>query len=322
MPAAPSHRNDPLPSGPGARTLGLIGAPSDVAAGTRGANLGPEALRVAGLESALTRMGYGVHDHGNVAGPTNPSRPAVDGWRHFEETLAWCRAARDAVAKSLAADETPILLGGDHSLSIGSVAAVARHCARRQQPLSVLWLDAHADFNTHETSPSGNVHGMPVAVLCGDGHRDLLDLGHATPMVDAAEVYQLGIRSVDSVEKRRIVERGLVIHDMRRIDEIGMRAAMDQVLGAVARTGGHLHVSFDLDFVDPDVAPGVGTPVLGGPSWREAQLCMEMIHDSGLLGSLDVVEVNPALDIHNRTAELAVKLVKSLLGETILARVV
>lgn len=322
MPAPLSHRNDPPASGPGARTLGLIGAPSDVAAGTRGTNLGPEALRVAGLDSALARMGYGVHDHGNVAGPTNPSRPAVDGWRHFDETLAWCRAVRDAVAASLDGDETPILMGGDHSLSIGSVAAAARHCARRQQPLAVLWLDAHADFNTHETSPSGNVHGMPVAVMCGDGHPDLLDLGHATPMIDPCRVFQVGIRSVDTVEQRRIVESGLVIHDMRRIDEVGMRAVMAEVLEAIARTGGHLHVSFDLDFVDPDVAPGVGTPVLGGPTWREAQLCMEMIHDSGLLGSLDVVEINPALDIHNRTAELAVELVKSLFGETILARVI
>lgn len=322
MPTATTHRNAPTSAARSARQLGLIGAPSDVAAGTRGANLGPEALRVAGLESALTRMGYGVHDYGNLAGPTNPLRAAVDGWRHFDETLAWCRAVRDAVASALDRDETPILMGGDHSLSIGSVAAVARHCARKGTPLSVLWLDAHADFNTHETSPSGNVHGMPVAVLCGDGHGDLLDLGHATPMIDPERVFQVGIRSVDTVEKERIVDSGLVIHDMRRIDEVGMRAVMAEVLENIARTGGHLHVSFDLDFVDPDVAPGVGTPVLGGPTWREAQLCMEMIHDSGLLGSLDVVEINPALDIHNRTAELAVELIKSLFGETILARVV
>ena len=321
MPAATTHRNAPPSFEPVARRLGLIGAPSDVAAGTRGANLGPEALRVAALETALTRMRYDVRDHGNLTGPTNPSRPAVDGWRHFDETLAWCRAVRDTVATALDRDETPILLGGDHSLSIGSVAAVARHCARQGRPLSVLWLDAHADFNTHETSPSGNVHGMPVAVMCGDGHPDLLDLGHATPMIDPARVFQVGVRSVDSVEKRRIVERGLVIHDMRRIDEVGMRGVMTEVLETIDRTGGHLHVSFDLDFVDPDVAPGVGTPVLGGPTWREAQLCMEMIHDSGLLGSLDVVEINPALDIHNRTAELAVELIKSLFGETILARV-
>jgi len=305
-----------------ARRLGLIGAPSDVAAGTRGANLGPEAMRVAGLETALTRMGCDVRDHGDLTVPINRSRPPVDGSRHFDETLAWCRAVRDAVAIALDRNETPILLGGDHSLSIGSVAAVARHCARQGKPLSVLWLDAHADFNTHKTSPSGNVHGMPVAVMCGDGHPDLLDLGHAIPMIDPDRVFEVGIRSVDRVEKRRIIERGLVVHDMRRIDEVGMRAVMTEVLETIARTGGHLHVSFDLDFVDPDVAPGVGTPVLGGPTWREAHLCMEMIHDSGLLGSLDVVEINPALDIHNRTAELAVELVQSLFSETILAKVV
>lgn len=322
MPADTSHRNDPTGLTAIARTLGLIGAPSDVAAGTRGTNLGPEALRVAGLETALTRMGYDVRDHGNVAGPTNPARPAVDGWRHFDETIAWCQGVRDAVAGALDRDETPILMGGDHSLSIGSVAAVARHCDRHGIPLSVLWLDAHADFNTHETSPSGNVHGMPVAVMCGDGHRALLDIGHVIPMLEPGRLHPVGIRSVDTAERRRIVDRGLRVHDMRRIDEHGMRAVMAEVLECIARTGGHLHVSFDLDFVDPDVAPGVGTPVLGGPTWREAQLCMEMIHDSGLLGSLDVVEINPALDIHNRTAELAVALIKSLLGETILAKVV
>ena len=310
------------PAAPGARPLGLIGAPSDVAAGTRGANLGPEALRVAGIEAALASMGYRVRDRGDVTGPRNPQRPPADGYRHLAETLAWCGAVRDEVGRALAEGETPILLGGDHSLSIGSVAAVARHCERVGRPLCVLWLDAHADCNTPETSPSGNLHGMPVAVLCGDGHPDLLALGHATPMIEPRRMLQVGIRSVDALEKVKVAEQGLVVHDMRRIDEIGMRAVMAEALDTVARMGAHLHVSFDLDFLDPAVAPGVGTPVPGGPTYREAQLCMEMIHDSGLLGSLDVVEVNPALDVHNRTAELAVELVESLFGEQILARVV
>lgn len=322
MPAATPLRNDPRPAGPDAPGIGVIGAPSDVAAGTRGANLGPEALRVAGLTNSLAQMGYAVHDHGNLAGPVNPMQAPVNGYRHFRETLHWCRVVRDAVAASLEQEETPMLIGGDHSLSIGSVAAVARHCAERDVPLCVLWLDAHADFNTHETSPSGNIHGMPVAVLCGEGHPEFLGFGHATPMLDAGRVFQLGIRSVDAVEQRKVVERGLPVHDMRRIDELGMRAVMGEVLETIAGIGGHLHVSFDLDFVDPGVAPGVGTPVRGGPTWREAQLCMEMTHDSGLLGSLDVVEVNPALDTHNRTAELAVELVESIFGERILARVV
>ena len=317
-----THPRDLQPAGPEARPIALTGAPSDVAAGTRGTNLGPEALRVAGLDAALQRMGYRVHDRGNLAGPRNPERPASGGYRHLEETLAWCTAVRDEVGAILGEGATPVLLGGDHALSIGSVAAAARHCERHDRPLCVLWLDAHADFNTPRSSPSGNIHGMPVAVLCGDGHPALLGLGHATPVVDPSRVFQVGIRSVDAVEKRKVVESGLRIGDMRRIDEHGMRAVMDEVLEAIARIGGHLHVSFDMDFVDPGTAPGVGTPVPGGPSYREAQLCMEMIHDSGLLGSLDIVEVNPALDVHNRTAELAVELVESLFGEQILARVV
>jgi len=322
MPGTAFQRETDRPAGPDARPIALIGAPCDVAAGTRGANLGPEALRVAGLDGALAGMGYPVRDRGNLAGPRNPQQPAVDGYRHLAETVAWCRSVRDAVAGALDADEMPVLLGGDHAMSIGSIAAVARHCEQRDRPVCVLWLDAHADFNTAATSPSGNIHGMPVAAVCGDGQRDLLELGPRAPMVVPGRVHQVGIRSVDAVEKRKVVEHGLQIHDMRRIDELGMRAVMAEVLDAIARTGGHLHVSFDLDFVDPGVAPGVGTPVPGGPTYREAQLCMEMIHDSGLLGSLDVVEVNPALDVHNRTAELAVELVESLFGEQILARVV
>jgi len=321
MPSTGLAREADKPAGPQARPIGLIGAPCDVAAGTRGATMGPEALRVAGLPRALAGLGYSVHDHGNLAGPRNPERTRENGYRHLPETAAWARAARDACAAMLAAGELPVLMGGDHALSIGSVAAAGRHCAARDIPLSVLWIDAHADFNTADTSPSGNIHGMPVAVLCGEGPEELLALGHARPILDPAQVVQVGVRSVDAVEKRKVVERGIAVHDMRRIDENGMRAEMGAALDAVARRGGHLHVSFDLDVVDPTEAPGVGTPVPGGLNYREAQLCMEMIHDSGLLGSLDIVEVNPALDNRNRTAELAVELVESLFGEQILARV-
>ncbi|RDD63310.1 arginase [Ferruginivarius sediminum] len=309
------------PGAAGTRTLGLIGAPSDVAAGCRGATMGPEALRVAGLGDVLAGLGYSVNDRGNLSGPVNPGGPRGNGYRHLAETTEWVRLVRDEVAASLAAKELPILMGGDHSLSIGSIGAAARHCHEAGKPLSVLWLDAHADFNTAETSPSGNIHGMPVAVLCGDGPEELLSLGHARPMLDPDHLVQVGVRSVDMVEKRMVVERRLRVFDMRTIDEIGMRAAMEEALEAVGRVGGHLHVSFDADFVDPSAAPGVGTPVPGGPNYREAQLCMEMIYDSGLLGSLDIVEVNPALDWRNSTAELAVDLVKSLFGERILARV-
>ncbi len=303
-------------------TVAVIGAPCDVAAGLRGASLAPEAIRIAGLAHRLHGLGHTVRDHGDLSGPRNPEQPAVEGYRHLPEAMTWCRTIRDAVAAALDGDEFPLLLGGDHSIAVGSIAAVARHCAQRDMPLSVLWLDAHADFNTATTSPSGNIHGMPVATVCGCGHPDLMELGPAVPMVEPTQVFQVGVRSVDTVERRAVIDSGVVIHDMRRIDEDGMRATMEQVLEHLARIGGHVHVSFDADFVDPVIAPGVGTPVPGGPNYREAQLCMEMIHDSGLAGSLDVVEVNPALDEQNRTARLAVELVASLFGERILARVV
>lgn len=302
--------------------VAVIGAPCDVAAGLRGASLGPEAIRIAGLAHRLQGLGHQVHDYGDLAGPRNPEQPAVDGYRHLPEVVTWARTIRDAVGEALAQGEFPLLLGGDHSIVIGFAAAVARHCAQQETPLSVLWLDAHADFNTARTSPSGNIHGMPVATICGSGPPDLMDLGPAVPMVEPTRVFQVGVRSVDTVERQTVLDSGVVIHDMRRIDEDGMRSTMDRVLERLARIGGHVHVSFDADFVDPVIAPGVGTPVPGGPNYREAQLCMEMIHDSGLAGSLDVVEVNPALDEHNRTARLVVELVASLFGERILARVV
>lgn len=303
------------------RPLALVGAPCDAGAGLRGASLGPDALRIAGLARRLQGLGHRLHDRGNLSGPENPEGTAVDGYRHLDEVMTWTRAIRDAVHEALAADECPIVLGGDHSVAIGSIMAVARHCADRGVPLSVLWLDAHADFNTAATTPSGNLHGMPVATLCGDGPAELLTLGHARPVLDPAHMFQLGVRSVDPVERRNVLESGVTIHDMRSIDELGMRVVMERVLERIEHIGGHLHVSFDLDFVDPGIAPGIGTPVPGGPGYREAQLCMEMIHDSGLPGSLDVVEVNPALDEQNRTARLAVELVASLFGERILAGV-
>ncbi|MEM7224371.1 MAG: arginase [Pseudomonadota bacterium] len=302
------------------RSIALIGAPTDIGAGHRGGSMGPEALRVAGLEQSLVRLGYQVTDLGNLAGPANPVAKPVDGYRHLAEVAQWCHAVRDAMAASLDAGQLPILLGGDHCLAIGSIAGVAKHCAEAGKPLSVLWLDAHADFNTPETTPSGNIHGMPVAVVTGHGPKELTDLGHAWPMLDAGHIIQLGIRSVDRIEKKMVVESGLEVHDMRRIDETGMRATMIGVLERLAERGGHVHVSFDVDFLDPDIAPGVGTTVPGGPTYREAQLCMEMIYDSGLMDSLDLMELNPAYDSRNKTAKLMVELVESLFGEQILSR--
>jgi arginase len=305
------------------RRISLIGAPTDIGAGARGASMGPEALRVAQLQPMLEAHGLDVADRGNLAGPANPWQPAVDGYRHLPEVVAWNRAVHEAVLAELRLDRLPILLGGDHCLAIGSISAVARHCRETGRKLRVLWLDAHADFNTSALTPSGNLHGMPVACLCGHGPADLVALGaeqgHAGPALHPKVVRQIGIRSVDPGEKRFVHAQGLEVFDMRFIDEQGMRHTMELALATLDEHT-HLHVSFDVDFLDPDIAPGVGTTVPGGPTYREAQLCMEMIADSGRLASLDVMELNPALDHRNKTALLAVDLIESLFGKSTLMR--
>ncbi len=301
------------------KQLSLIGAPTDIGAGSRGASMGPEALRVAQIVPVLESHGLEVIDRGNLAGPANPWLPPVDGYRHLAEVVAWNRAVHEAVHAELALGRLPILLGGDHCLGIGSISAVARHCREAGKKLRVLWLDAHADFNTSELTPSGNIHGMPVACLCCHGPKELVEIGGTTPAISPKWVRQIGIRSVDPGEKRFVHQVGLEVFDTRYIDEMGMRHAMELAL-ATLDANTHLHVSFDVDFLDPEIAPGVGTTVPGGPTYREAQLCMEMIADSGRLASLDIVELNPALDVRNKTALLAVDLVESLFGKSTLMR--
>ena len=299
--------------------ISLIGAPTDIGAGHRGAAMGPEALRVAGLAEALRARGLEVLDRGNLGGPMNPWQPPRDGYRHLPEVQAWARAVAEAIGAELAQARLPILLGGDHCLAIGSIGAVARHCRARGRKLRVLWLDAHADFNTHAITPSGNIHGMPMACLCGHGPLELITLTGPAPVLRADEIRQIGIRAVDPGERRLVHDAGLAIFDMRYVDEMGMKRAMNEALaGLDADT--HLHVSFDVDFLDPGIAPGVGTTVPGGPNYREAQLVMEMIADSDRLASLDIMELNPAFDDHNRTARLAVDLVESLFGKSTLMR--
>ena len=297
----------------------LIGAPTDIGAGARGASMGPEALRVAGLQAALEGHGLQVLDRGNLAGPANPWLPPVDGYRHLAEVVAWNqrgarRGARRAAARPPADPARRRPLPG-HRL----ISAVARHCRETGKKLRVLWLDAHADFNTSVLTPSGNIHGMPVACLCGHGPQALIEIGGTVPAINPKWMRQIGIRSVDPGEKRLVHEVGLEVFDMRYIDEMGMRHAMELAL-ATLDANTHLHVSFDVDFLDPDIAPGVGTTVPGGPTYREAQLCMEMIADTGRLASLDVMELNPALDVRNKTAELAVDLIESLFGKSTLMR--
>ena len=299
--------------------VSLIGVPTDIGAGARGASMGPEALRVAGLQGVLESHGLQVIDRGNLGGPANPWQPPVDGYRHLTEVVAWNTVLHDAVHAELGQGRLPIVLGGDHCLGMGSISAVARHCREAGKTLRVLWLDAHADFNTAELTPSGNIHGMPVACLCGHGPAVLTGIGSHTPAITPDVVRQIGIRSVDPGEKRFVHEVGLEVFDMRYIDEMGMRHTMEQALMGLDENT-HLHVSFDVDFLDPEIAPGVGTTVPGGPTYREAQLCMEMIADTGRLASLDVMELNPALDVRNRTAELAVDLIESLFGKSTLMR--
>ena len=299
--------------------VSLIGAPTDVGAGHRGARLGPEALRIAGLGEALAKRGVDVIDRGNLDGPRNPWQKPVEGYRHLAEVVAWNRAVMDAVGAELDEGRMPILLGGDHCLGLGSITAVARHCRKTGRQLRVLWLDAHADFNTSQVTPSGNIHGMPVACLCGLGPDALTRLGGETPALQPDEIRQIGIRSVDEGEKRLVKEYGLDVYDMRYIDEIGMKRVMEEALEGVDENT-HLHVSFDVDFLDPSIAPGVGTTVPGGPNYREAQLVMEMIADTGRMASLDIVELNPIIDKRNRTARLAVDLVESLFGKSTLMR--
>jgi arginase len=301
------------------KALSLIGVPTDIGAGHRGASMGPEALRVANLVARLQRRGLDVIDRGNLQGPLNPWQPPQNGYRHLPEVVAWNEAVHTAIHAELTDGRMPVMLGGDHCLAIGSISAVARYCREQGKKLRVLWLDAHADFNTADVTPSGNIHGMPVACLCGNGPQPLVELGGHVPATTPDVFRQIGIRSVDEGEKRLVRESRVSILDMRHIDEVGMKRTMEEALADVDENT-HLHISFDVDFLDPTIAPGVGTTVRGGPNYREAQLCMEMIADTGRMGSLDIVELNPAFDKKNQTARLAVDLVESLFGKSTLIR--
>src|ERR1700754_1707435 len=304
---------------PTTRSVALIGAPTDIGAGHRGSSMGPEALRVARLGERLAKRGMHVVDRGNLSGPLNPWLPPTAGYRHLDAVVAWNPSLHEAVYAELSEGKLPVLLGGDHCLAIGSISAVARHCRDTGKKLRVLWLDAPAAFNPSQITPSGNIHGMPVACLCGYGPDVLTQIGGTTPATSPDVFRQIGIRSVDDGEKRFVHEVGIDIYDMRYIDEIGIKAAMEEALSGVDQDT-HLHVSFDVDFLDPSIAPGVGTTVRGGPNYREAQLVMEMIADTGRVGSLDIVELNPAFDKRNQTAKLAVDLVESLFGKSTLMR--
>jgi len=304
--------------------MGLIGVPSDAGAGERGACLGPEALRIAGLGEALAGLGHAVTDHGDLPGPRNAERAAAslspDDSRNFGAVSAWCRLTSDKTFEVVQSGQLPVILGGDHSIAMGSVNGIARHCREAGRELFVLWLDAHADFNTPASSPSGNMHGMPVAAFCGaPSLAAVLGPERAMP-VKPENVTLFGIRSVDRKERAAVARRGVNVVDMRTIDERGIVAALKPVIDDVRAAGGHLHVSLDVDFLDPSLAPGVGTTVPGGATWREAHFCMELLFEAGIVGSLDIVELNPFLDVRGASAAVLVELTASLFGKTIIDR--
>lgn len=303
-----------------ARTCHLIGAPVDTGASQNGCLMGPDALRTAGLPDALRDLGYTVEDFGNIAPgrapAANHANPAI---RKLAETAAWARALEPRACEAMGSGAMPIFLGGDHSMSLGTVPGVARHATETGRPQFVLWLDAHPDFHTLETSVSGNLHGVPVAYFTGQPGFDNHLPAVAAP-VPPRNVCMMGIRSVDPAERARLRHAGITVHDMRKIDEEGVIFPLREFLEEVAGAGGALHVSFDMDFLDPSIAPGVGTTVPGGATFREAHLIMELLHESGLVTSLDLVELNPFLDERGRSARLMADLTASLMGRSVLDR--
>jgi arginase len=301
------------------RTIELIGAPVEAGAGRRGCVMGSAALRVAGIDATLASLGYAVVDCGDVTPVAGATVHLQGQARNAAEIAGWTQALEAAGYQSMRRGAFPVFLGGDHSLSMGTVSGVARHAAETGRQLFVLWLDAHADFNTPQTSPSGNMHGMPVAFFCGEGGFDGI-LPADRPLVSPGNVFQLGIRSIDPAERDAVGLRGVNVFDMRTIDERGAAAVMREVIRTVSEARGLLHVSLDVDFLDPDVAPGVGTTVPGGATFREAHLVMEMLCDSGLVASLDLVELNPFLDDRGKSARIMVELTASLFGSRIFDR--
>ena len=300
----------------------MLGAPVEVGASQRGTLMGPAALRTAGLVAVLESLGFSVEDHGDlsIADLVAADDVPPSNTKHYREIAAWIRAL-SARAYSLASSGAiPLFLGGDHSLSMGSVNGVARHWREQNRELFVLWLDAHADYNTPATTITGNMHGMSGAFLCGEPGLDRLLGSEPRAAIKPDQLDLFGVRSIDKLEKELVRERGIAIADMRQIDEFGVGVLIRRVIDKVGARNGVLHVSFDVDFLDPGLAPGVGTLVQGGATYREAHLVMELLHDSGLVRSLDIVELNPFLDERGRTARLAIELVGSLFGQQITDR--
>jgi arginase len=299
--------------------IAIIGAPLDLGQGRRGVDMGPSAVRVANLNSRVAALGYEVEDLGNV--PVEQAEASPEGHpraKYLPQIAASCERLGTLVGQTLARGAVPLVLGGDHSVAIGTAGGVARHFRRESKPVGLIWLDAHADMNTPESSPSGNIHGMPLACILGMGPPELRDMFGFAPKVQPKNAVIVGLRDVDQMEKPHVRDSGVRAFTMRDIDERGLRSVMEEALRLAGDGTAGFHLSLDMDFVDPKDAPGVGTPVRGGVTYREAHLAMEMICDSGHMLSMEVVEVNPVIDEVNRTADLAVELIMSGMGKRIL----
>ncbi|HYX52017.1 MAG TPA: arginase [Candidatus Limnocylindrales bacterium] len=305
------------------KKIRILGVPLDLGASRRGVDMGPSAMRVAGLEARLESLGHVVEDGGNVVVALAEQKKEGDPHaKYLKEITATCTKHAESVFKTLEAGKFPLSLGGDHSMAAGTVAGVAEFFRQQrrvqEQKIGLIWIDAHSDINTPDTSPSGNVHGMPLAAILGLGPSDLANIYNFSPKVHPENCVLVGVRDIDAREKANIKETGIEVYTMRDIDERGMRTVIEEALRVAGRGTAGYHVSLDMDWIDPEDAPGVGTPVRGGASYREAHLAMEIISDHGRMVSFEIVEVNPVIDEHNRTADLAVELALSAFGKKIL----
>jgi arginase len=301
------------------KQIRVIGVPLDLGQSRRGVDMEPSAVRVAGLEARLEAIGHMVEDGGNVAVaiPEQKKEGSANA-KYLKEITATCTKSAELVLKTLEAGKVPLVLGGDHSVAAGTVAGVAEFYRKQNQRIGLIWIDAHSDINTPDTSPSGNVHGMPLGAIMGLGPAELANIYDFSPKVRPENCVLVGIRDVDAHEKENIRRSGIEVFTMRDIDERGMRAVMEEALRMAGRGTAGYHVSLDMDWIDPEDAPGVGTPVWGGATYREAHLAMEIIADHGRMLSMEIVEVNPVIDEHNQTADLAVELALSAFGKKIL----
>jgi len=301
------------------KNIRVIGVPLDLGQSRRGVDMGPSAVRVAGLEARLESLGHDVEEGGNI--PVAIAEQKKEGQpnaKYLKEITATCIKHAELIVKTLEAGKIPLVLGGDHSVAAGTVAGVAEFERRKNEKIGLIWIDAHADMNTPETSPSGNVHGMPLAALVGLGPPELANIFDFSPKVAAENCVLVGARDIDAAEKENIRKAGIEVFTMRDIDERGMRAIMEEALRLAGRDTAGYHVSLDMDWIDPEDAPGAGTPVRGGATYREAHLAMEIIADHARMLSFEIVEVNPVIDEHNQTADLAVELAISAFGKKIL----